>query len=73
LPTISLSTNGSYFHHPAAAAIARILKFAGTDVTIAFNYYFEFTDKWEEPTLKTTYHYRTVYPDKKSNGTLTVP
>jgi len=72
-PLYLFSTNGSYSHHPAAAAIARILKFAGTDVTIAFNYHSEFTDKWDEPALKTTYHYRTVYPDKKSNGTLTVP
>jgi beta-lactamase superfamily II metal-dependent hydrolase len=70
--TYLISTNGSYFKHPKAAALSRILKFGGNSSTIAFNYRSKFTDVWDQATLKTKYGYQTVYPAKKSNGTLVV-
>lgn len=72
-PTYLISTNGSYFKHPKPVALARILKFGGADKTVAFNYRSKFTDVWDQPALKAKYRYRAIYPDKKSNGTLTVP
>jgi beta-lactamase superfamily II metal-dependent hydrolase len=70
--TYLISTNGSYFKHPKAATLARILKFGTPNATIAFNYRSKFTDVWDAPALKTKYHYTTIYPAKKSNGTLVV-
>jgi hypothetical protein len=67
-----ISTNGSYFKHPKPVALARILKSGGADKTLAFNYRSKFTEIWDQPALKTRYRYRTIYPDRKSNGTLAV-
>lgn len=71
-PLYLISTNGSYFQHPKAAALARILKYASSSITLAFNYHSKFTDVWDQPALKSKYHYDTVYPERRSNGSLTV-
>ncbi len=70
-PTYLISTNGSYFHHPKAVSLARILKF-GAPKTIAFNYRSKFTNVWDKPDLKSKYGYQAVYPPKQQNGTLLV-
>jgi len=70
-PTYLISTNGSYFHHPKAVSLARIIKF-GAPKTIAFNYRSKFTNVWDKASLKTKYGYQAVYPLKQQNGTLTV-
>ncbi len=56
-----VSTNGSQFKHPKADAIARILKFGGSDKVLAFNYSTEFTALWDEPKLQKKYHYTTEF------------
>jgi len=70
-PVYLISTNGSYFEHPKAVSLSRILKF-GAPKTIAFNYQSKFTTVWDQHALKTKYGYETLYPAKKDNGTLTV-
>jgi hypothetical protein len=65
-----VSTNGSYFKHPKPEAMARILKFGGSNKTIFFNYRSKFTNRWNSKTWKTIYNYTVVYPDKKDNGRL---
>jgi beta-lactamase superfamily II metal-dependent hydrolase len=71
-PRYLLSTNGSYFKHPKAVAIARILKFGGQGKTIYFNYDSKFTRIWDKPAWKNTYDYTVVLPPKASNGTLLI-
>jgi beta-lactamase superfamily II metal-dependent hydrolase len=71
-PLYLISTNGSYFQHPAAVAISRIVKFGGAAITIAFNYRSKFTTVWDQAALKAKYGFTTVYPAKKDNGTLVV-
>jgi beta-lactamase superfamily II metal-dependent hydrolase len=71
-PTYLISTSGSYFKHPKAVAISRLLKHGGAQKTIAFNYRSKFTDIWAAAALQQKYGYRAVYPEKKANGTLTV-
>jgi len=56
-----VSTNGSQFKHPKADAIARILKFGGSDKTLAFNYDTEFTQPWNQKKLREQYGYTTEY------------
>lgn len=67
-----ISTNGSYFKHPKAISIARLLKFGGKQKTLSFNYRSKFTSVWDNPAWKRLYGYDTVYSDKKSNGTLRI-
>lgn len=71
-PMYLISTSGAYFKHPKAVAIARIVKFGGAGLTIAFNYRSAFTTVWDQAALKAKYGYQTIYPDKKRNGTLVV-
>lgn len=68
--TYLISTNGSYFKHPKAVALARVLKFGGASKVIAFNYRSRFTDIWGQPALQSRYKYRAIYPHTKRNGTL---
>ena len=70
-PLYLISTNGSYFKHPKAVAIARILKY-GKPEQIAFNYRSKFTTLWNAESLTARYRYRAVYPDKANNGTLAI-
>lgn len=65
-----VSTNGSQFKHPSRPAIARILKYGGDAKTIVFNYRTEFTEVWDEPTLREEYGYDVVYGE---DGSVTVP
>jgi beta-lactamase superfamily II metal-dependent hydrolase len=71
-PLYLISTSGAYSKHPRRIVIARILKYGGTRKTIAFNYTSKFTKIWNRSALKTTYRYETIYPTRKSNGTLAV-
>lgn len=71
-PRYLISTNGSYFKHPTAAAVARLIKFGGKKRTLFFNYKTKFTELWDAQPWKEKYSYDVVYPDNKQNGTLTV-
>lgn len=68
-----VSTNGSYFAHPTAAAIARVIKFGGRGATICFNYRSKYTEIWDNAAWKSQYGYETCYPTNSVNGTLIVP
>ncbi len=67
-----ISTSGSYFKHPRAAAVARLLKFGGSKKTLYFNYASTFTKAWDKPALKKKYGYDVVMPAAAANGTLKV-
>lgn len=67
-----ISTSGSYFKHPRATAIARLLKFGGRKKTLYFNYASKFTQAWDKPLLKKKYGYDVVLPAAAANGTLKV-
>lgn len=67
-----ISTNGSYFKHPKAAAIARIVKFGGQNTTLYFNYRNSLTQIWNSDTFKNNYGYAVVLPEPKNNGSLLV-
>lgn len=67
-----ISTNGSYFQHPTAAAVARIIKYGGGKSTLFFNYKTQFTQLWDADPWKRRYGYDVVFPDDSQNGWLTV-
>lgn len=67
-----ISTNGAYFRHPAAAAIARVVAFAGANLTLHFNYRSTFTLAWNAKHLKDRYEYAVEYPSAARNGALKV-
>jgi len=71
-PRFLVSTNGSYFQHPAPSAMARLIKYAGKDASLFFNYRTKFTERWDRPDWKGKYGYLTEYPVKKQNGRLVV-
>jgi len=66
-----LSTNGSYFHHPEAGAMSRIVRFGGANPQLIFNYRTEETEIWDDPDLKDRYGYSAIYPPA-ANGFQTV-
>ena len=70
-PRYLISTNGSYFQHPTAEAIARVLKFGGSDKTLYFNYATAFTEVWADKALQRDYKYAAEYP-AETEGTLVV-
>lgn len=63
-----LSTNGSYFNHPDASAVSRILLHGGGKPELIFNYRSDETSVWDDPALKERYGYTTTYPLAESNG-----
>jgi len=67
-----VSTNGSYFRHPTAAAIARVIKFGGWGAMLCFNYRSKYTQVWDDAALKAQYGYQTCYPANSANGSLSV-
>lgn len=70
-PRYLISTNGSYFKHPAAEAIARLLKFGGASKTLYFNYASDYTNLWDDANLRGAYNYSVEYPTDH-DGTLRV-
>ncbi|WP_313401238.1 hypothetical protein [Stenotrophomonas sp.] len=66
-----ISTNGNYFQHPRAEAIARILKFGGPRKAIYFNYATDFTSVWSDAALQREYDYVAEYSEA-TDGTLVV-
>lgn len=62
------STSGARFRHPDKEAVARVIKYGGPDVALVFNYRSEFTEIWDDPSLKARYRYRTQYPETGQQG-----
>lgn len=70
-PRYLISTNGSYFKHPTAEAIARLLKFGGPGKTLYFNYASDYTQLWDDEQLQADYDFAAEYPSDE-DGTLLV-
>lgn len=66
-----LSTNGSYFYHPDAGAVSRIVRHGGESPQLIFNYRSDETEIWEDPRQQRRYGYSAVYPPGE-NGFHTV-
>jgi len=71
-PRYLISTNGSYFKHPTAEAIARVLKYGGANKTLFFNYDSDYTRLWNDDDLRRDYDYKVKFPKQSGDGTLKV-
>jgi len=63
-----VSTNGDVFGHPDAEAIDMVLRRAGPDVTVFFNYGSDTTRPWQDPIRQRDEHFRAVYPVAEGNS-----
>jgi hypothetical protein len=63
-----VSSNGNMFYHPDREAIARVIIDGSAEPTLVFNYRSTYNMLWDEPTLRSRYHYRTVYPREGTEG-----
>lgn len=63
-----VSTNGSYFNHPDAESIARILVHGGARKQLMFNYRTPQTTVWDNPIWFDTYGYEALYPSDEAAG-----
>jgi beta-lactamase superfamily II metal-dependent hydrolase len=66
-----LSTNGSYFYHPDAAAVSRVVRFGGESPQLIFNYRSDETEAWEDGRRQQRYGYSALFPPGE-NGFQTV-
>jgi hypothetical protein len=57
-----MSSDGTYFRHPDAEALARVICNGAPAVTLMFNYRSALTMPWSDPGLQEAYRYRTEYP-----------
>jgi len=64
-----ISSSGAQFQHPDPEAIARIIKFGGTNTALFFNYRSPFTASWDDEAAQAQYKYNTVYG---VDGSLTI-
>ncbi|WP_328993685.1 MBL fold metallo-hydrolase [Kribbella sp. NBC_01245] len=64
-----VSSNGSYFGHPDAPAIATVVKGAPDGAELVFNYDTEFTKPWDDECLRSRFGYRTRY---RGDGELSI-
>lgn len=62
--TYIVSTNGSIYKHPAAKTIAHVIKLAGPEVTLYFNYISDHNKVWKSKTLQQQYGYKAIYPEE---------
>ncbi|HTY31274.1 hypothetical protein [Mycobacterium sp.] len=67
-PRYLVSTNGSYFGHPNATAMARVIKHGGDSPEIIFNYRSDETLLWKNQRWQQRFGYRTTYPSPCENG-----
>lgn len=63
-----VSSDGTYFRHPDAEALARVICLGAPEITLLFNYRSTLTVPWSDPELKQKYRYRTVYPNAGTAG-----
>jgi hypothetical protein len=57
-----VSTNGSYFKHPDREAIARIVKYGGTEPRVHFNYSSTLNEVWKDEALQEERDYTSAFP-----------
>lgn len=58
------SSNGAYFGHPDAEAVATVLKHCPEEATLWFNYRHDKTSVWDDDRLRATHRYNVRYPSK---------
>lgn len=71
-PRFLISTNGDYFGHPDAVAVARVIKHGGDRPELIFNYSSDETLLWNNSRWKSQFGYTTTYPVPSQNGTQVV-
>jgi beta-lactamase superfamily II metal-dependent hydrolase len=62
--TYLFSTNGAYHKHPDREGVARVIKYGGKGVRLAFNYRTEYTSIWDDPLLMEAHEYSVSYAKK---------
>jgi glyoxylase-like metal-dependent hydrolase (beta-lactamase superfamily II) len=69
-PRFLVSTDGSYYDHPHAPAIARVLRHGrrAGEPLLCFNYRSEESERWDDRGLRRRERYRTVYPGGDGPG-----
>jgi beta-lactamase superfamily II metal-dependent hydrolase len=63
-----ISSNGSYFGHPDAEAMARVLLHGGENPKLVFNYKAKYSERWTDKKIKGAPQYATRYPDQGEQG-----
>lgn len=71
--TYLLSTSGSQYHHPDQAAVARILKYGGSEKVLVFNYRSDENTVWDATIWQRQFAYQTRYPEHEGTDCLTIP
>jgi beta-lactamase superfamily II metal-dependent hydrolase len=66
--TYLISTNGSYFGHPDAEALARVLVHGGRNPELVFNSNSDYATRWRDELVKDAPAFRTRFPEEDSNG-----
>jgi beta-lactamase superfamily II metal-dependent hydrolase len=66
-PAYLVSSDGSYFHHPDAEAIARVVT-RGKGASLLFNYRTEVSDLWSDAALAHRLGYQAYYPEDPNRG-----
>lgn len=67
-----ISTNGNYFKHPNDVAIARIIVFGTSELTLHFNYKTDHNKHWDKAYYKDRYGYRAEFPKQDMDGYCTL-
>jgi hypothetical protein len=66
-----ISTSGARHQHPDDVAMARILKFGGTEKEIVFNYRSR-AQPWDAPNLRDEFGFSVLAPEEGEDGFITV-
>ena len=62
------STNGAYFGHPDRQAVARVIKWGGTQPELSFNYRTQYNGVWDSKPLRERHGYTVSYPASNTGG-----
>lgn len=60
------SSNGAYFGHPDQEAVAKVIKYGGTDITLVFNSKTNLNKVWAASSLLKTWKYNVIFGDDES-------
>jgi len=64
------SSNGAHFGHPDRQAVARVIKWGGTQPELSFNYRTEYNDIWDSKPLREQHGYKVSYPASSAQGSV---
>jgi hypothetical protein len=64
----AISTNGARHEHPDREAIARVIRFGGSEPELLFNYTTRFTTEWNKPEVMEQRPYHVQYPAGNERG-----